>query len=259
MATPGALRVLEHNIISYKRVWKGTVFSSFVNPVLFLAAMGLGLGTLVDAGARAGTLGTTSYLAFLAPGLMVATAMQMAAFESAFPVMAGMKWRKTYHAALSTPLRSADLVAGHLVFVAFRLVMMAVVFAVVITAFGAVELNRALLATLPALLTGLAFAAPITAFAGRLESDYGLSSMFRFVIVPMFLFSGTFFPIDQIPGWVQPVAYVVPLWHGVELTRGVALGIGTTLNPLVHIGVLVAVIVVGFVAAVRAFEARLIK
>ncbi|NOX23307.1 MAG: ABC transporter permease [Actinobacteria bacterium] len=259
MATPGALRVLEHNIISYKRVWKGTVFSSFVNPVLFLAAMGLGLGTLVDAGGRAAALGTTSYLAFLAPGLMVATAMQMASFESAFPVMAGMKWRKTYHAALSTPLRSADLVAGHLVFVAFRLVMMAVVFAIVITAFGAVEFNRALLAILPAVLTGLAFAAPIAAFAGSLESDYGLSSMFRFVIVPMFLFSGTFFPIDQIPGWLQPLVYVVPLWHGVELTRSAALGTATALNPLIHIGVLVAVLVIGFVAAIRAFEKRLIK
>jgi lipooligosaccharide transport system permease protein len=259
MATPGALRVLEHNIISYKRVWKGTVFSSFVNPVLFLAAMGLGLGTLVDAGDRGGALGAGSYLAFLAPGLMVATAMQMASFESAFPVMAGMKWRKTYHAALSTPLRATDLVAGHLVFVAFRLVTATTVFAVVITLFGAVEFNRALLAILPALLTGLAFAAPITAFAGWLESDYGLSSMFRFVIVPMFLFSGTFFPIDQIPDWLQPLVYVVPLWHGVELTRAVALGTGTTLSPVVHVGVLVLVVGIGFVAAVRAFEARLIK
>lgn len=259
MATPGAFRALEHNIISYRRVWKGSLFSNFVNPILFLTAMGLGLGSLVDSGERAGTLGATSYLAFLAPGLLAATAMQTAAFESSYPVMAGMKWRKTYHAALSTPMRPFDLVGGQLVFVTFRLVVTSVVFAIAISLFGAADFGRAMLATIPAVLTGLAFAAPITAFAGNLERDQALASLFRFGIVPMFLFSGTFFPVDQIPDWLEPLVYVIPLWHGVELTRAVALGTSTTLYPAVHVAALIGVTAAGFFLAVKAFEKRLIK
>ena len=133
------------------------------------------------------------------------------------------------------------------------------VFAVAIYLFGAADLGRAMLATFPAVLTGLAFAAPITAFAGNLEHDQALASLFRFGIVPMFLFSGTFFPVEQIPNWLEPLVYVIPLWHGVELTRSVALGTSTTLHPAVHVAALVGVAAVGFFLAVKAFEKRLIK
>lgn len=257
MAAP-ALRVLEASARTYRHVWKGSVFSSFVNPALFLLAMGLGLGTLVDRGATAETLPGGSYLAFLAPGLLAATAMQTAASEASWPVMAGLKWVKTYHAALATPLRTRDLLHGMFGWATIRLVMTCVVYVVVMALFGAASLGRGLAAVAPAVLTGLAFAMPITAFTATLENDVGLSSLFRFVIMPLYLFSGTFFPISQLPEPLQVVALISPLWHGVELTRALAIGTPTAAPPLVHVGVLAAIAAVGLVLAQRQFHRRIV-
>jgi lipooligosaccharide transport system permease protein len=105
----------------------------------------------------------------------------------------------------------------------------------------------------------MAFAGIITAYTARLQNETGLSSLFRFGIVPLFLFSGTFFPISQLPGWIQPVAWFTPLWHGVELTRAVALGIRPSFAPAVHIGALVSVLIVGTVISVRFMERRIVS
>ncbi len=255
--TARALRVVEARARTYRHVWKASVFSNFVNPILFLAAMGLGLGSLVDRSAGATTLGGASYLAFLAPGLLAATAMLTGAGEGAFPVMAGIKWTKTFHAALSTPIGNADLVIGHLMWVALRLVMVAAAFAVVTVAFGAMTIGAALLTVPAAVLGGLAFTSATTAYAAFLHNDMGLTLMFRFAITPMFLFSGTFFPITQLPGWMQPLAYAVPLWHGVELARNWALSLPFQVHPAIHVGYLVAWVVVGAMLAIRFFERRL--
>ena len=251
------LRVVENHAWAYRRVWKGSVITSFATPVLFLLAMGLGMGTLVDRGPRGGVDGT-SYLSFLAPGLLVATAMQVAAAESSWRVMGAIKWQKTYHAALATPVSAGDLASGHLVWVGVRLFMSAVVFAIVMSLFGAAPIYGALLAVLPAVLTGLAFAAAITAFSASLENDYLISGLFRFVIVPMFLFSGTFFPVSQLPGWAQPIAFFTPLWHGVELARTASLVASTAWHPLLHLGYLVLWVVVGWAVAVWRFRVRLV-
>jgi lipooligosaccharide transport system permease protein len=250
------MRVVESHARTYRHTWKGSAFSTFLSPVLFLAAMGLGLGTLVDRGAG---IEGVDYLAFLAPGLLAATAMQTGAGDSAWPVMAGMKWVKTYHAALATPIGPRDLVHGHLLWLGVRLILTTVVYAAVIALFGAATPTAALIAVLPAVLTGLAYGAPVTAFAGWLENETGLSSMFRFAIVPMFLFSGTFFPISQLPDWLQPAAYVVPLWHGVQLTRAVTLGWDTVLAPWLHVTYLGAWVAAGTWLAVRVFHRRLVR
>jgi lipooligosaccharide transport system permease protein len=256
MAAP-ALRVLEAHARAYRHVWRGSVATTFLSPVLYLLAMGLGLGTLVDRGGG-GDLAGTSYLAFLAPGLLAATAMQVAAADSSWPVMAGMKWRRTYHAALATPLRPRDLVAGHLTWLAVRLTFSTAVFAAVVVAFGAAPALGAAAAIAPAVLTGLAFAAPITAFAGSLSEGVALASLFRFGIVPMFLFSGTFFPISQLPGWLEPVAYAVPLWHGVQLARAAALGGVPVVPAAVSVAYLLAWLGVGALLATRVFQRRLL-
>jgi lipooligosaccharide transport system permease protein len=157
-----ALRVVEGYARAYRRTWKGTAATTFVSPVLFLAAMGLGLGALVDRGQAA--VPAESYLAFLAPGLLAATAMQTAATDTTWPVMAGIKWLKTYHAALATPVSTRDLVAGHLGWVLVRLTFASIVFAAVMLVFGVSSPPRAALAVVPAMLTGLAFGSLITAF-----------------------------------------------------------------------------------------------
>lgn len=259
MATPTAVRVLERNARVYSKTWRGSAFSTFLNPLLFLVAMGLGLGQLVDEGTGTASLGELPYLVFLAPGLLAAAAMQNGAGESSWPIMMGMKWAKHYDVALNTPLRARDLVYGHFGWVTLRLAGTSLVFVVIMAFFNAVDVGRGLLAIFPAVLTGLAFAGPLAAYSAQLENDTGLSSVFRFVITPLYLFSGTFFPITQLPDWMQPIAYVTPLWHGVELTRATALSSSPAWSPWTHIGVLVTFFAVGFVLTLRFFPKRLVK
>lgn len=256
MAVPMVWRVFEVHAKQYSRVWRASVSSSFLNPILFLLAMGVGLGSLVDTGDGSATLGV-AYLSFLAPGLLAATTMQTAGGDSAWPVMAGIKWIKTYHAALASPVSVRDLVLGHLAWIVARLFLTAGAFALVMVLFGASTISEALLAIPPAVLTGLAFGAAITAFTVRQKSEQRLTSLFRFGIVPLFLFSGTFFPIDQLPGFMQPVAFATPLWHGVELTRGAALGIATEFAWYVHVGYLAVMAAVGTRMSITGFDKRL--
>jgi len=205
--------------------------------------MGVGLGQLVDEGAGTATL-DLPYLTFLAPGLLAATAMQTAAGDASYPVMAGIKWRKTYDAALSTPLTVSDLVIGHLGWIGIRLTFVTVVYASIMTAFGATTLVEGMLSVPPAVLTGLAFAGPVMAYTARLKRE--------------FLFSGTFFPIEQLPGALQPLAYATPLWHGVSLCRGLALGLDFTVPPLLSIAYLMAWVFVGGLLAIRMMRKRLV-
>lgn len=258
MALARPLRYFESRALVYRHTWRGSVVTTFLNPVLYLAAMGLGLGTLIDDGAGRAALDSLPYLEFLAPGLLAATAMQTATGDSSFPVMAGIRWVRSYEAALATPLRTRDIVYGHLSWVAARLVFVSVVFVVVMALFGAVDWVRGLLALAPAVLTGMAFGPAVMAFTSTQQHPQGISTLFRFGIIPMFLFSGTFFPVEQLPGWLQPVAYVTPLWHGVELTRGLALDLPTSWDPVIHVGYLVAWAIVGTVLSVRLLRKRMV-
>ncbi|MDH3308614.1 MAG: ABC transporter permease [Acidimicrobiia bacterium] len=255
--TAPALRVYEVHVRAYRRVWRGSVISTFFSPVLFLLAMGIGLGQLVDANGGSESLGAVSYLVFLAPGLLAATTMQTGAGDSAWPVMLGVKWAKTYDAALATPVRTDDLVYGHLLWVTTRLLLVAVVFTIVMAFFGAVSMPWGILAIAPAVLTGLAFAAPVLAFTAQLKNETGLTAMFRFGITPLFLFSGTFFPVSQLPDWMEPFAYLTPLWHGVVLTRSIALREPTALAWWVHASYLVGLVIVGTLLARRNLAKRL--
>jgi lipooligosaccharide transport system permease protein len=253
--TSPTLRVAEANIRVYRQTWRGSVISSFAVPIFTLLAMGGGLGRLVDAGS--GT-GTGSYLGFVAPALLAATAMMTAVGESTYPVMAGIKWTKQYHAALATPIAPPDLVTGLVSFLGLRVLFNLLVYALLMVAMNAMELGPALAAMLPATVTGLAFAAPVIAWAATLEDDRALASFFRFVVMPLFLFSGTFYPVSQLPTWVQPIVWLSPLWHGIELSRGAAGIEGTPQFAWwIHLAFLLALFVVGLVTAMRNFTRRL--
>ena len=249
-------RVVEGSARVYRRTWRGSVMSTFLNPVLFLLAMGVSLGKLVDAGDA--SLGV-SYLTFLAPGLLASNAMMTAASDSAFPVMAGIKWRRNYEAVLSTPIRVNDLVAGHFGWVGLRLTFVILVYAGVIIAFGAITVLEGLLAAPPAILTGMAIATVVTAYTARLKDEQGLASLFRWGITPLFLFSGTFFPIGQLPGWLQPVAYATPLFHGVELCRWIAIDFEPLISPWYSLAYLSAMLAAGWWLSVRFMRKRLVK
>jgi lipooligosaccharide transport system permease protein len=252
-------RVVEGELISYRRTWRGTVISSFVNPVLFLTALGVVLGDLVD---DADNELTIPYLTFVATGLMAATAMQAGAGDGSWPVMAGVKWRKEFHGAITTPIGPADIVVGRFYWGVIRLTFMLGVFAVIAVLFGALEIGPALLAVPPAVVTGLAFQTTITAFTVTREDETSLSTLFRFGIIPLFLFSGTFFPISQLPEALQWIAYATPLFHGAELVRKIALpevdaSVVTALSVWVHVAYLVTMTGLGLFLASRHLSRRL--
>lgn len=251
----GALRVLEGRLVEYRRNWRASAFSTFINPVLFLAAMGVGLGSLVDRGQQ---LGELSYLAFYASGLLAAQGMQTAVGDSSYPVMAGMRWVKTYHAALATPVGTGDLVFGHVCYVLLRLLAAGVAFATAAAMFGAFSWLRGLAAVPLVILCGLAYATPVMAFTGALKHEGALAGLFRFGVVPMFLLSGTFFPLEQLPAWLQQVAQAVPLWHAIELVRGITLGVTPAWPYGGHVAYLMAWLVTGTVLALWVFRRRLV-
>lgn len=242
----------------YRRSWRGTVFSTILSPVLFLAALGVGLGSFIDEANPEG-VGGVPYVVFLAPGLLAGQAMNTATFESTYPVMAGIRWLKTYVAMILAPLAPWHVAVGQLAWVGLRLTFGAAAFLLVMIAFGATDLPHAL-AMLPlAVLTGLAFAAPIAAFAATRTNDNAFAALFRFVITPMFIFSGTFFPISQLPDVIEWVAWLTPLWHGVAICRAIAIDAVEPALALVNVTVLGAFTVVGLMASVRTFSRKLVQ
>ena len=250
-----SLRVYEFWFLQYRRVWRGTVITSVINPVFYLSALGIGLGTLVN---RSGAqpLGV-SYLDFVAPGMLAATAMQVASGESTWPVVASFKWTRQYFAMLATPLGVGDILVGHQLWMATRIASTSAVYLVVITAFGALNSYLGILTLPAAVLLGLAFTAPTAAYAATVESDSAFVPYNRFVIVPMFLFSGTFFPVSRLPLPLEWLAYTTPLWHGVDLCRELTLGNVHLLRALGHVGYLLLFVIAGLVWGERTYKQRL--
>jgi lipooligosaccharide transport system permease protein len=260
----GIGHVFEHRLLVYRRTFRASLFSSFLTPALFLAAMGLGIGGYVDRGGMNPALGGVSYIAFLAPGLLVSSAMQTGSFEATFPIMAGLVWTRVYHAMYATPITPRDIALGNILWFGARLLLISTVFTAVIIAFGAAVSPLILLAIPVAALTGLAFATPIAAFSATQRTPDRFAAIFRFGITPLFLFSGTFYPIESLPAIVQPLAWITPLYHGVVLARGLALGtLGTATLPvelaLLHLAVLIAFVVVGTLATIKTVSIKLVR
>jgi lipooligosaccharide transport system permease protein len=252
-----AVRIVQHNALVYRRTWRGSVFSSFASPLLFLTAMGLGLGGLVNR--SSGGVGGVTYLPFLAPGLLAAATMQTAAGETMFPIMAKIVWQRTYEGMLATPLTVRDLLVGEIGWLVVRLAMVATIFFGVMALFWVPRSSEAALAVPAAVLNGLAFGAPILAFSATQRNAARFSVLQRFVIMPLFLFGGAFFPVERLPALVQGVAWLTPLAHGVALTRGLTLGTLTLGPGLVHVAVLLLYAGAGTAAAAITLPRRLVK
>jgi lipooligosaccharide transport system permease protein len=249
-----ALRSFEYWAYSYRRVWRGSIATSIVGPVLYLTSLGVGLGTLVNRNSQLGV----PYLDYVAPGILAATAMQIGTFESSYPVMAAIRWTRQFHAMLATPLRVRDLIVGHQLYIACRLAIVGAIYLVIVAAFGVLHSPLAIFALPSVVLVGLAYSGPVSAFAAWLERDEGFNALFRFGIIPMFLFSGTFFPVTRLPIPFREIAYATPLWHGVDLTRQLTLGTATLWRSLGHVAYLLLWIAAGHVLALRTFRRRLV-
>lgn len=255
MATPPVIRVAERELRVFLRLWRGAAFSMFLSPVLFLAAMGLGLGELVKE--HTGDVAGLSYLEFVAPGLLATSAMQIASNEAMWPVLGGVKWVKNFHAAVATSITAGELVVGYVLCIALRAVMGSVVFLAVAALLGAVPSAWGVLAIPAAALCAAAFCAPLAAFSVGLDSDLAFPLIMRIGVLPLTLFSGAFFPISQLPDWLRPFAVASPLWHGVELSRHATTGSLHLGADILHISVLVACTGAGLLWGRYAFAKRL--
>lgn len=255
---PGAavLRIVEREALVFRRTWHGTVYSGIATPLLFLGAIGIGLGGLVDE--RAGAVEGLSYLHFVTPGLMAAGAMQSAAGMSLWPVMMGFKWTRFFHGMVATTMSPADVLGGMLLWNVLRTAMYSAIFLLVAAVLGGVDSAWGVLA-LPATALGVAaFSAPLMAFAATQDTDAAFSIVMRLVVLPMLLFSGTFFPVEQLPDAVRPLAAMSPMWHATELCRGATTGSLDLAADLGHIVVLVAFAAAGWAWGTRAMTRKLV-
>ena len=249
-------RVWQRNWLVYRRLWHRSLAFGFLQPVLFLTAMGLGIGTLIGTQNQS-AFGGVEYIDWLGPGLLAAMGMQTATFESTYPIMNKIMWGRNYEAMLSTPVGIPSIVGGELAWCAFRIGSLAAVFLGVLTLFGIPRSPLAVLAIPFAMLVGLAFSACLIAFTATQKNDVGFSAIFRFVINPLFLFSGTFFPLTNLPEPLQAVAWATPLFHGVELIRGSVLDRLDPLTAPLHLAYLLAMLGVGAFFAVRLLTRRM--
>ena len=253
----GALRQYDYWLTVYKRTWRGSIITSFASPLFYVLAMGVLLGKFVQV-SPARLDGATSYLAFIVPGLIAAQAMQTAVFETTYPVMGALKWHKSFYAQLATPLESRDLANAFLLFTLFRVAATCGVYFVVMAPFGVFgSWWGPPLAWLATMLTGMAFATWTFAFSARVRSEAAFALIFRLGLIPLFLFSGAFFPISNLGPVLEWVARLTPLWHGVNLTRMLCLDTVDASTAAVHVLVLVVVLATGWYAALRVLARRL--
>ena len=253
-----ASRMADYWTVVYLRTWKGSAISSFVVPLLYILAMGVLLGGFIEGDPRE-LEGATSYLSFVAPGMLAAQSMTTVFGEVTYPVMGMIKWQRVYYGMIATPLSVRDIVFSHLAFVAVRVGLVSAVFLAVMAPFGVFEsFSGVLVAFVVQLLVGLAFAAPVYALSAWLPNEGGFALVFRLGMIPMFLFSGAFFPVANLDRWMEVVAKATPLWHGVDLTRMLVLGRVDGSLALVHVAYLVALVIAGWFLATRNLHRRLV-
>jgi lipooligosaccharide transport system permease protein len=256
-----AVRAFRCWLLMYRRTWRSSVWTSVFGPLFYLGAMGYGLGSLVDKNGTA-SLGGVPYVVFVAPAVLAVQAMNSGLSSALFPVFGGIHWNRIYLAARATTLRPADIFRGHLMFITMRITMNSACFVVLMAAFGLIRSPWAVLLLPASVLLGFAFATPAAAWAVTLNNQTAMNYPIRFGSVPLMLFSGTFFPITQLPAWVRPLAYATPLWHGVALCRALSLGTvfaspGDAGAAAIHVGYLAVMAAIGLWAGSRSYSRRL--
>lgn len=253
-AGPRFLRVARYHALVYRQLWRGSAVTTLVGPVLYLLAMGIGVGGLIDDGSSALDV---PYIEFVAPGLLAAGAMQTAMAQSLYPVLGSVRWERTAYGLAATPLRPVDIALGLQAWLAVQMVVAATVFLAVATVAGAVRSPMGLLAPPAAALGGLAYSTFGASWAMSRESEQSFQPVLRLGILPSFLLSGTFFEVSQLPFVLQVVAWVTPLWHSVSLARGSTGGTIGLAAAAGHLTVLVAYVAVGSMVAARVYRNRL--
>ncbi|HEX2023054.1 MAG TPA: ABC transporter permease [Candidatus Thermoplasmatota archaeon] len=214
-----ALRVWQRELTLYKRIWPSTILSTLFDPILYLLAIGFALGQYVSG------VGEGTYAQFIAPGMVATAVMHGAAYEAAWNSYVRIFVERSYEAMMSTPAALEDVLAGEVLWAASRAVASSTIVLLVVTAFGLVSSPWAALIPLVAVVGGVMFTTLGLCYTVGREHMDQLTFMFTLGITPMFLFSGVFFPLSGLPAWAQALAWASPLFHLVEVVRGLATGV----------------------------------
>lgn len=255
----GSLYVAEHRLRDMWK-WKRSIIADSVgNPVLYLTAIGLGVGGLVSASMGQDAMDGVSYLVFLAPALMAAAAMQGAMVEIMFPTLSGFLWDKGFNAMRATSLTGGQVADGVLLAAMTRVALTSTVYWIALRAFGAVDWSSALTLIPIAILAGTCWGAFMLAVTCHAKSDDALISIsMRLVIMPMFLFSGTFYPLSTLPWTIQWIGWLSPLWYATELGRWASYGMDLPgWLAVLGLAYLVGIGLASHLIARRRFELRL--
>jgi lipooligosaccharide transport system permease protein len=259
VAERGSFYVFEARLLNMRKFAFEIIFASIANPVLYLVAIGVGVGSLVNQ--NSGGIDGVEYLVFLAPALLANAAIQGTMDETIFPTLAGFLWNKGFYGINSTPLGGRQIAIGVFQAAMLRNVMTVLFYYAIMAAFGVLKAPHAWLAIPTGILAGSAFGAVMMAMAGvAKKDDYFFTFVGRFVITPMFFLSGTFFPLTSMPIYLQWIGWISPLWHATNLGR--LLTYGSDVSPLlvfIHITYLLSLTLIGLIAAIKIFEKRLTK
>lgn len=245
------LRIFARHLAVFKKIWFTNVMYNFIEPLLYLSAMGYGLGSFVQ------DIDGLAYIQYIAPGMVASSAMFAASFECTYGSFVRLHYQKTFHAMLAGPVTVRDIVVGDILYGASKSMLFGIVILTVITALGQVQSWWALLIPLFLLIPGLTFSLLAICYTGLIETVDKFNYYTTLFLTPAYLFSGVFFPINSMPGWAQVVAWFNPIYHSVEVCRALVLG---NSNPslLVHAGVLALLAVLLMPLAVKLMTKRLI-
>lgn len=257
----GALFIMAARLRAMSK-WKVIITTVDVaNPLFYLIAIGVGVGVLISRNSGNSGTGGIPYLTFIAPALLASTAIQGTLDEVVFPTIEGFKWRKLFFAQNATPISGTQIALGVYLAAITRALFSVTIYYLLLLIFNVVELRESFLLVPTAVFGGASFGALLLFVAAKVEKDdFFFTVLGRLVIMPMFLFSGTFFPLTVMPIYLQPIGWISPLWHATELGRQASYAYGlSTLMIAVHLIYLVAIFALGLILATRQFERRLSK
>ncbi len=248
----GALRVLNRHLRVFGRTWQHSAMFNVIEPLLYLAAFGFGIGALVQ------DIEGMSYLEFLAPGMVTLSAMYAATFECSYGTFVRLQYQKTFLAMLAGPVTARDVILGEMLYGTLKSALFGTVILAVVAALGLIRSPQALAIPLLLALQGAVFAALAMWYTAYISNIDYLNYYVTLAVLPFFLFGGLYFPVSTLPAWVQAANYLNPLFHSVEVCRALALGQAAA-GLWLHVGLLVAIGALVLPAPLRLMEKRLIN
>jgi lipooligosaccharide transport system permease protein len=251
--------VAEYRLRNMSKWFGAIVAFGLGNPVLYLLSVGIGIGALVDNVSGGENPLGVPYLTFLAPALLATAAIQSAMDETTFPTMQGFLWDKSFFSMIATQLMGRDIVGGIMIASSIRCIFNTITYGLVLVLFGAIGIESLFVLVVAAIFAGISFAAVMLAVTSFVKQDDGFYAIVgRFVIAPMFMFSGTFYPLDSLPIYLQWIGWISPVWHATNLGRNLSYGLEVEPWLLaVHVMFMGALLVASMIVATKKFNARL--